>query len=41
MKLKKNKIIADQNCQSDLHLRWTAARAAHYLNNFTISCISR
>ena len=29
-------LIVDQNCRSDLHIRWRAARAARYLIYFII-----
>ena len=41
MKIKQSKkiiffFIVDQNCHSDMYLRWRTARAAHYLINFAI-----
>ena len=34
-------LIVDQHCCSDLHLRWRAACASHYVIYLTIWCINR
>ena len=37
----KEKIIADQNCDCDLHRRWRATHAEHCLVYVTILCVNK
>ena len=41
MKSKKKKLIVGQNCHSDLHPRWRAALAEHFVIYVTILCINK